>query len=387
MATAGFQWRSRASSSYDTGRPRALSTVAAALFTLSMIPAWIDALDGVELGLRPLAVAVCTAYALASVIAVPLARQLAIPAQVVLCLVLLGMGMAFVGLSGLSNSWFLLSALGIIATLMPNLVTAVVTLVTVAALLGLAALEDTLGDQFPNIVLIVAITAAAALIVNLIELNAELKEARGQLAMLAVTQERERIARDLHDILGHSLTTVALKAGLARKVLEAGDADRSVTQIRDVERLVQQSLTDLRATVSDYKEITLATELAVAASVLRAAGMTADLPTASDTVDPRLQEVFGFVLREAVTNVIRHGCATTVAVRLTEDSITISNDGPRAARAPMGNGLSGLEERMAAVGGTLEAGPGTGDGFVVHAEAQLDHEPGHAPWWGNGGPS
>ncbi len=368
-----MRWHARASSGpHDTGRPRALSTVAAALFTLSLIPAWVHAVREVAPGHRTVAVVVCVVYAVACVVAVPLARRLTLPAQVGTCVVLLGTGLAFVGLSGLSNSWIVLPALGIVAALMPITVTAVVTAVTATALLAAAAISGTLAVQFTNIVIIVAVTAAAALIVNLVELNADLREARGQIATLAVVKERERIARDLHDILGHSLTTVALKAGLARRVLDAGDPDRAAVQIADVERLVQQALTDLRATVSDYKEITLATELAVGAEVLRAAGVSADLPTASDTVDSRLQGVFGFVLREAITNVVRHGSARHVVVRLTESSITISNDGPIGVPAPMGNGLRGLEERMAAVDGTLIAGPGPYDGFVVRAEAPLE---------------
>jgi two-component system, NarL family, sensor histidine kinase DesK len=375
-AAAPFRWRQRTSDGpYDALRARTMSTVAAALFTLSMVPAWIDALAHVAADWYGLAVVVCVVYGLGSIVAVPLARHLVLPAQIAVCLALLGLGLLFVAMSGPTNSWFLLSVLGIIATLMPNAVTVLVTTGTVAGLLALAFVDGTVSEQFPNIVLIVAVTTAAALIVNLIELNGDLKEARGRLAVLAVAEERERIARDLHDILGHSLTTVALKAGLARRILESGDPAASMVQMRDVERLVQQSLNDLRATVSDYKEITLATELAVAASVLRAAGAVADLPTATDTVEPHLQGVFGFVLREAVTNVIRHGRAERVVVRLTPTSITIANDGPSGVRTGNGNGLRGLEERMAAVGGTVEAGPGPHDGFVVRAEADVDPAP------------
>jgi two-component system, NarL family, sensor histidine kinase DesK len=370
VPAAASRWQSRASAGlHDAGRPRALSTVAAALFTLSMVPAWLYAIGATPPDLRVPAVVVCVVYAVAGVVAVPLARRSSLPVQVGVCVTLLGLGLVLVGLCGLDHSWILLSALGIVATLMPIAVTAVVTGLTAGGLLVLAWVTGTVAEQFSNMVVIVAVTTAAALIVHLVELNAELREARGQVAALAVTRERERIARDLHDILGHSLTTVALKAGLARRVLEAGDAERSAVQIRDVERLVQQALTDLRATVSDYKEITLAAELAVGAEVLRAAGVSADLPTASDTVDSRLQGVFGFVLREALTNVVRHGSARHVVVRLTEDSITISNDGPVDGPVVLGNGLRGLEERMAAVGGALEAGPGPDGGFVVRAVA------------------
>lgn len=352
----------------DVGRrPRVLSTAAAVLFTLCLVPAWVGAVQGVAPEHRVTAVVVGAVYALGCVVAVPLTHALPRPVQAATCVVLLGPGLGFVALSGLEDSWFLLPALGIVAALMPTVVTAVVTAVTAGVLLALATADGSVAAQFPNVVVLVAVTAAAALIVALVELNADLRDARGRLATLAVVNERERIARDLHDVLGHNLTAVALKTGLARRVLEAGDPERAAVQIGDVERLVQQSLTDLRATVSDYREITLATELAVAAEVLRAAGTTAELPTDTDTVDPALQGVFGFVLREAVTNVVRHGSAHHVVVRLTGTSLSVADDGPPRPPAPRGNGLRGLEERMAAVGGALEAGPGPDGGFVVRA--------------------
>jgi len=255
--------------------------------------------------------------------------------------------------------------------MMPLLVTLLVTLVIAIALLFGSIGTGTFAAQLPNIVIIMTVTAVAALLVRLFDINAQLKRARDEIGLLAVTRERERIARDLHDILGHSLTAISLKAGLARRVLETGDLDQLMIQIRDVEELGRQAMTDLRVTITDFREVTLAAELAIAAEMLRAAGINAELPNAVDDVSPAYRPVFGFVLREAVTNVVRHSGASRVSVRLTHNSIRITDDGSAAPvdPAPAGNGLRGLSERMEEVGGTLAAGPDARGGFVVHATA------------------
>ncbi|MFB9909397.1 sensor histidine kinase [Allokutzneria oryzae] len=343
----------------------------AVLFSLMMIPAWIDALGQVHPDLWALSAFVGVSYSIACILAVPLARKVTWASQVVVCLALLAMGIAFVVLTGLDNSWVLVCALGIVAALMPPVVTGVVTLVTLVGLSVSALYVGNFEKQLPNFVLVFSVTAAAALMVGLANAYVELKQARDQIAMFAVAKERARFARDLHDILGHSLTTITLKAGLARRVLETGDLDRTMTEIRDVERLGRQALADVRATVSEYRVVTLAGELAGANETLRAAGIEADLPRAVDDVAPELQQVFGYVLREAVTNVVRHSGAQKVSVRLGHDWISIADDGVGAPQGAEGNGLRGLGERMAAVNGTLETSvPGKG-GFVVRASAPV----------------
>ena len=183
----------------------------------------------------------------------------------------------------------------------------------------------------------------------------ELAEARAELASLAAENERFRIARDLHDLLGHSLTTITVKAGLAAR-LGAADHDRATREIAEVETLARQTLTEVRAAVASYREVTLAGELATGRQLLRAAGITADLPRAVDDVDPAHQELFGWVLREGLTNIVRHSRARSCAVRLSASSIEITDDGVGGGAAP-GNGLTGLRERVAAAGGSIEAGP------------------------------
>jgi two-component system sensor histidine kinase DesK len=216
---------------------------------------------------------------------------------------------------------------------------------------------------------LVALTAFMAGFAANVRLNIELRETREELAVAAVAAERERIGRDLHDILGHSLTAIAVKAGLARRLL-ASDPAAAGTEIGDVERLAREALKDVRATASGYREVSLTAELGVAAGVLRAAGIRADLPATADDVDPDAREALGYVLREAVTNVVRHSRARTCRVVLHSRSIEIVDDGDGVDRNPTagtGAGLQNLADRMGAQGGSCEAGPGPDGGFVIRA--------------------
>jgi len=238
------------------------------------------------------------------------------------------------------------------------------------ALAGLMLLIDALTGQPLSWELALTLFALTAFMVGFagnVRLNIKLRETQEQLAVAAVVAERERIGRDLHDILGHSLTAIAVKAGLARRLLDR-DPTAAGVEIADVERLAREALADVRATASGYREVSLAGELAVAAAVLQASGIRAGLPGAVDAVNPAAREVFGYVIREAVTNVVRHSGAGSCTVTLEPNSIEIVDDGRGPAGAEhCGNGLPGLADRLAAVGGTIEAGPLPDGGFRVRA--------------------
>jgi two-component system sensor histidine kinase DesK len=200
----------------------------------------------------------------------------------------------------------------------------------------------------------------------------ELRAAQQEVSRLAAERERMRIARDLHDLLGHSLTAAAVKAQLAGRMVGRDDT-RAAAEIGDVERLTRQVLADVRAAVAGYREVSLAVELATAREVLGAAGIAADLPGAVDEVPAGRRELFGWVVREGVTNVVRHSQASRVTIRVTPTTVEVVDDGRGGvARAP-GNGLAGLAERAAAAGGQLSAGPVPGGGYrlalAVPAEA------------------
>jgi two-component system sensor histidine kinase DesK len=202
--------------------------------------------------------------------------------------------------------------------------------------------------------------------------NFALAQARSEVARLSAENERTRIARDLHDLLGHSLTTITVKAGLAHRL---GDVDpvRAVQEIAEVETLARRSLSDVRAAVAGYREATLAGELATGRELLRAAGIDADLPSAVDAVDLAHHELFGWVVREGLTNVVRHSHARACAIHLTRAGIEIVDDGEGAGGAGAesrgeGSGLAGLGERVAAAGGVLEAGPRTPRGWGLRVQ-------------------
>ncbi|RSM65331.1 sensor histidine kinase [Kibdelosporangium aridum] len=199
----------------------------------------------------------------------------------------------------------------------------------------------------------------------------ELEIARDEIRTLAVAEERARVARDLHDVLGHSLTTITLKAGLARRIMESSaDIDRALAEVHDVERLSRQALTEIRATVSGYRKMSLPAEIANARATLLAAGIDADLPQAVDDVPGELQEPFGYVVREAVTNVIRHSGASRCEIRLGPSWIEVADNGSGSSTVDNhgGNGLAGLRERLAKIGGRLTATPRGEGGFVLRAE-------------------
>jgi two-component system, NarL family, sensor histidine kinase DesK len=256
--------------------------------------------------------------------------------------------------------------------------------------------------------------------------NQELSEARAELARMAVAQERERFARDLHDLLGHSLSVIALKAELAGRMLtdrpgegmsEPGVLERAATEVRELEQVARTALGEVRDAVSGYHQPTLAGELAGARVALSAAGIEADVQEARVPLDPGVEAVLAWTVREGATNVIRHSGARHCTLRITasltdagaeviddgvgdsarESSgaaadasgvrgtrVATDRDGPTgrssvtavaelsghcdaswtgAGAAKGGHGLAGLAERARLLNGTLEAGALPGGGY------------------------
>jgi two-component system, NarL family, sensor histidine kinase DesK len=184
--------------------------------------------------------------------------------------------------------------------------------------------------------------------------NARLRLAQQEIEHLATVAERERIARDLHDVLGHTLSLVILKSELASKLAER-DPQRAVKEIRDVERVARKALGEVREAIRGYRP-TLEDEVSRARSLLEAAGIRSDVAVALRGLDRSRDEVLAFVLREAITNTVRHASATTCRV-IGEDSegtyrLTVQDDG-RGGIVREGNGLRGMRERLELLGGAI----------------------------------
>ncbi|MEU6751135.1 sensor histidine kinase [Spirillospora sp. NPDC046719] len=204
----------------------------------------------------------------------------------------------------------------------------------------------------------------------------QLRVARGEVARLAAADERLRIARDLHDLLGHSLSLIVLKSELARRLGER-DTDRAMAEVRDIESVARQSLADVRAAISGYRRRDLTGELDGARAVLAAAEIEAEVRTSGTPLPDQVDGLFGWAVREGVTNVVRHARArrVTITVGRADGAATLEivDDGcgrPGEGHAP-GHGLEGLAERVADAGGTVAAGPRDGGGFRLAVRVPL----------------
>ncbi|MFC9327254.1 sensor histidine kinase [Kitasatospora sp. NPDC057015] len=221
---------------------------------------------------------------------------------------------------------------------------------------------------------------------RLIATMQELREARAAVAHLAASEERLRLARDLHDLLGHSLSLITLKSELAGRFMDQDKQDAARAQVADIESVARQSLVDVREAVSGFRRPTLPVELAAARTALATVQVTLEADASVLDGWPGLgadeSGALAWALREAVTNVVRHGAGATVC-RVTSDRtwegdaghyavLEVIDNGPGPGKSGPGNGLSGLEERLALVGGRLETGAGPrGRGFRLRALVPL----------------
>lgn len=190
-----------------------------------------------------------------------------------------------------------------------------------------------------------------------------LKQANQEIEHLAKVAERERIARDLHDVLGHTLSVIILKSELAGKLLDL-DPQRAKAEIADVERTSREALAEVRNTIRGYRGNSLDAELKRATDALQTAGITVTSEAAKVTLTPAQESVVGMVVREAVTNIVRHANAHNCWLQLIPQNgnchLEIRDDG-RGGDATEGNGLRGMRERVETLGGKFirQTSPGT----------------------------
>jgi len=197
--------------------------------------------------------------------------------------------------------------------------------------------------------------------------NARLRQANDEIERLAQIAERERIARDLHDVLGHTLSVITLKSQLAAKLADR-DPARAASEIREVESIARTSLDELRAAVAGYRAAGIADELAHARDVLTSAGLRVHCEADDVRLAPVQESVLALAIRESVTNVVRHARASAVRLRLASAGdacrFEIADDGIGGA-AGEGMGLLGMRERLAMHGGSLERSTDRGTQLVI----------------------
>jgi len=241
-------------------------------------------------------------------------------------------------------------------------------------ILGLAVLQVALGETRLEDPSLQVSSLLNSILVGFVGVGArllwlaysDLSDAREEIARLAVSEERLRFARDVHDVLGQSLATIVLKSELIGRQLPADAEDGLRHEVDDVARLGRKSLNDLREAVSGYRRPTLPAEVTSARAALRAAGIALAVDDRAGTLPEQQDSVLAWCLREAVTNVLKHSGATRCDVSVTRDDglvrLAVDDDGRGATTLAGGSGLVGMRERVERVGGTFEVQNGAGRG-------------------------
>ena len=231
---------------------------------------------------------------------------------------------------------------------------------------------ERLTMAFPVVVWTIMFVGMNSMLVNMLRTTQELDRLRHSSAKLAVAEERLRFARDLHDVMGRTLSAVALKAELGAAQADRGRPEAAGT-MREVQAIATEALDEVRGLVRGYRETDLAGELAGARSLLESAGITVTTVIDAGSLPPAVTRCLAWVVREGATNILRHATATTVELSLTRDpdgvTLTLANDGVQAGEPAAGSGLAGLSERLDEVGGRLSSGERDGRWLLT---AQVD---------------
>jgi two-component system, NarL family, sensor histidine kinase DesK len=269
------------------------------------------------------------------------------------------------------------------AVTLPTLPAASAVVTIMALTSGIYALRsgwDALSSTWESAVAPFAIVGFSMIIVNRLVLTVrELRAAREEITRLAVAEERLRFARDLHDLLGHSLSSITLKSELAGRLLPVAP-DKAAAEVRDIEGVARNALREVREAVAGYRQPTLDEELASAQQILEAAGIACQIERSVGVLPNDVDAVLAWTVREGTTNVIRHSHAKHCEICLMQESeeihAEISDDGvgfssPSDETNVNGSGLSGLAERVAARSGKFEAKTPSGGGFSLRVSLPL----------------
>lgn len=312
-------------------------------------------------------VALAVLYGAAFMVAAPISWSLSARGRLVVCGTLFAMSLLFIPWLG-GDVVGLWTYVGVIVGMCMFRWSVTISIISA---LGLTALVIQLTQYrwseslLIQPVIILSISLLMAAFGRTIAVINELRATQEQLEFVTAERERGRVARDIHDILGHSLTVITVKADLAVRLMDV-DMSRARAEIVDVEALARGALADVRATVSGYRATTASGELAAARGALSAAELLAELPSSVDAIPAEQRELVGWVIREGVTNVVRHARASRCRIVFSEGEIEVADDGIGLADGdPWSTGLNGLRERVEAAGGRLSVGQSDLGGFSL----------------------
>jgi two-component system, NarL family, sensor histidine kinase DesK len=267
--------------------------------------------------------------------------------------------------------------IAVAGVVLPLAAAVVVTAVgAVAVGLGLALAGSDRSAVAAWTLTILGIGALTSSLGRAMRTNEELRRMREERARLAVSEERVRIARDLHDLLGHTLTLISLKNELARRLIET-DPRRAEEELAEAGRVAREALAEVRDAVHGYRRPAFADALDSARATLAAAGIECRVEAAESGLSSEVEGVFAWAVREATTNVVRHSNARTCAITLSigggDAALQIEDDGTIVAGTNGdGAGLLGLAERARHLDGTLEAGARADGGYRVRLTVPLE---------------
>jgi two-component system sensor histidine kinase DesK len=273
-----------------------------------------------------------------------------------------------------SSLGYLIFGFFMVAYLVPTLQAATVIVLSICGfvvelwLLG-ASRESIVSVLVPSVTLaIIAIFTSYAH-----KHQMQLRRSQQEILRLATLAERERIGRDLHDLLGHTLSVVALKSELARKLIDR-DVDAARAEIAEVERVARDSLAQVRNAVSGIRSTALSSELLAATALLEAQGLKVKCETENVKLPHDRETALALSLREAATNIQRHSGARGVTIRVKKEArdvvVEVADDG-RGGRIIPGNGLNGMRERLGSVGGTLSLAASENGGTLLRASVPI----------------
>ena len=253
------------------------------------------------------------------------------------------------------------------------------TVIVALTALGVGLAADAMGASGAEVAGLVLSTVSLGVLMTafgwITRSNQELRAAREELARLAVSEERLRIARDVHDLLGHSLSVIALKSELAAKLVDR-DPRRAAAELEDIQGVRRRALTEVRGAVQGYRTLGLTEAVEGAKAALAAAGIGYRVDGGQIAVSQQVESVLAWAVREGTTNVVRHSNAEHCDIRIRSNdnsaAVEVEDDGSVSTPSgEAGSGLAGLAERASDVRGTLEAGVKRGGGFRLRLTVPL----------------